>query len=65
MIRSPNLKHNVKYSLLRLFRKIAESDYQPRHVRPSVCMEQLGSNWTNFHDIWVFFENVSRDFNGH
>ena len=23
----------------------------------SVRMEQLGSHWTNFHDIWVFFRN--------
>ena len=21
-------------------------------VRPSVCMEQLGSHWTGFHEIW-------------
>jgi hypothetical protein len=23
-------------------------------VRPSVCMEQLGLQWTNFHEMWVF-----------
>ena len=23
-------------------------------ARPSVLMEQLGSNWTDFHEIWYF-----------
>jgi hypothetical protein len=23
-------------------------------VRPSVCMQQLGSDWTDFHEIWYF-----------
>jgi hypothetical protein len=35
-------------------RKIAKSDYQLRHVFlpvcPSVRMEQLGYNWTDFHE---------------
>jgi hypothetical protein len=31
-------------------------------VRPSVRMEQLGSHWTDFHEIWYLnsFENLSR-----
>jgi hypothetical protein len=33
-------------------------------VRPSVRMKQLGSYWTDFHeiDIWIFFENLSKKF---
>ena len=38
-------------------------------VRPSVCMEKLGSHWTVFFkikfDIWVFFENLFRKFQLH
>ena len=37
-------------------RKIAKGDCWLRHVclyvRPSVRMEQLGSHWTDFHEIW-------------
>ena len=33
--------------LFRRVRKIAKSDYQ-LYVRPSVRMEQLGSQWTDF-----------------
>jgi len=35
----------------RRVRKIAKSDYQLRHVRPSVRMEQFRSHWTDFHEI--------------
>jgi hypothetical protein len=50
-----------------LFRRIfniAKSNYQLRHVSPSVRREQLGSHWTDFHGIYirVFFENMSRKF---
>ena len=31
--------------------KTAESDFWNRHVCPSVRMEQLGSKWTDFHEI--------------
>jgi len=33
-------------------------------VRPSVSIEQLGSKWTDIHEIyvWVFFENLSRKY---
>jgi hypothetical protein len=31
--------------------KIAKSDYPLRHVRPFLCMERLGSHWTDFHEI--------------
>jgi len=33
------------------FAKLRKSDCQPRHVCPSVRMEQLGSHWTDFHEI--------------
>jgi hypothetical protein len=42
-------------SSFRRVREIAKSDYQLRRVcpyfRPSVRMEQLGSQWTDFHEI--------------
>jgi hypothetical protein len=33
-------------------------------VRPSICVEQFGSHWTNIHEIWwlIIFENLSRKF---
>jgi len=34
-------------------------------VRPSVRMEQFGSHWTDFQEIWWFFENLSRKFRFH
>ena len=34
------------------FREIAKSNYELHHVCPSVFMEQLGSHWTDFHEIW-------------
>jgi hypothetical protein len=43
------------YHLFRRVRKTAKIDYQLRHVcpsvRPSIRMEQLGSHWSDFHDI--------------
>jgi hypothetical protein len=36
---------------LRSVRKIAKSDYELRHVCPSVRVEQLGSHWKDFHEI--------------
>jgi hypothetical protein len=51
--------------LCRSVRKISKSDYYLRHVhlsvRPSVCMEQLDSHFTNF-DIREIFENPPRQF---
>jgi len=34
---------------------------------PSVCMELLGSHWTDFHELlyMIFFENLSRELNFH
>jgi len=29
-------------------------------VRPLVHMELLSCQWTDFHEIWVVFENLSR-----
>jgi hypothetical protein len=37
--------------VFRSLRKIAESACELCHVRPSVRAEQLGSRWTDFHDI--------------
>jgi hypothetical protein len=37
--------------IFRPIREIAESDYQLRHVRLSDRMQQLGSHWTDIHDI--------------
>ena len=45
-------------------RKIAKSDYQLRHVCPSVRMEQLGSHEMDFLEIWyliVFGKNVEEN----
>jgi hypothetical protein len=39
-------------SICTRFRKIAQNDYQLRHVCLSVRMEQLVSHWTDFHEIW-------------
>jgi len=35
----------------RSFRKIEENGHQLRHVCSSFRMEQLGSHWTDFHEI--------------
>jgi hypothetical protein len=32
--------------------KIAKGEYKVRHVRPSVRMEKLGTQWTDSHKIW-------------
>ena len=45
--------------LFRRVRKIAKSDYELRHVRPSVRIEQLGSHWTDLHETWYL--NISRN----
>jgi len=39
----------VTFRFLGRVRKIAKSDCQLRRVCPSVRMQQLGSNWTDFH----------------
>ena len=41
--------------------KIVKSDCQLLHICPSVCVEQLGSRWTDLHEIWYlgdFLENL-------
>jgi len=46
----------------RKFKKKKTTDYQLRHVCPSVLLKQLRSLWTDFHEIWylsIFFENLS------
>ena len=47
----------------RRVRKIEISDYYHRHVCLSVCMEQLGPHWTDFHEIWyltIFRKSVEK-----
>jgi hypothetical protein len=51
----------------RRVRKIAKSDYELRHicpsVRPSVLMEQVGYHWTDCHEIWylwIFRKSVEK-----
>jgi hypothetical protein len=49
----------LQYDFRRV-RKIAENDYYLRHIPLSVRMEQLGSHWTDFHEIWYL--NIFRKF---
>jgi hypothetical protein len=45
----------MKYDwLFRRLRKISKSDYYLRHISvcPSFRMEQKGSRWKDFHEIW-------------
>jgi hypothetical protein len=44
--------------------KISKTGCYLRHVRPPVRTEQLGSHWTDFHEISyvIIFENLSRQF---
>ena len=49
--------------VIRHVRKFATSDYSLRHVSASVRMEELGSHWTDFHEIWYF--STLRNFNFH
>ena len=44
-------------------RTIAKHDHLLRYVRPSVHMEQLGSHWMDFHEIWylsIFPKSVEK-----
>jgi hypothetical protein len=50
-------------SFLGAFMKLRKADYWLCHVCPSARMEQLGSNWTDFHDIGylsVFFRKFAQ-----
>jgi hypothetical protein len=38
--------------LLRRVRKVAKSDWYLRYVCLSVRMEELGSHWKDFHEVW-------------
>jgi hypothetical protein len=56
MLETLTVAHLVKISLVfRRVRKTAKRDYWLRHVYPSIHMEQLGSYWTNFNEIWYFY----------
>ena len=51
------------YNIFMRFHKIAKSDKHLRHVCPTVRMEQLGSHWTDFHDILylsIFWKSVDK-----
>jgi len=39
--------------------KRAKDDYWLRHVCPPVRMQQLGSHWTDFHEIWYMSIRIS------
>jgi len=41
----------MSHKFLVAFAKSQKSDYELRHVCPSVRMEQLSSHWTDFHEI--------------
>ena len=43
--------YSINWLVFTRVRKISKSDYQRRHVCPSVCMEQLGLHWMDFHEI--------------
>jgi hypothetical protein len=50
--------------ILRRVRKIAKIDYWHRRVCPSIRIEQLGSHWTDFHELLylnIFFEICRED----
>jgi hypothetical protein len=61
-----DIVQEIYWKLLFIFRrvrKIVISDCLLRRVRPSVRMEQLGSHWTDFHEIlfeyfWKFFVKI-------
>ena len=38
--------------IIRRVGKVATSDYFHRPIRLSVCMEKLGSHWTDFDETW-------------
>jgi len=41
--------------------KISKSDYYLRHVCPSVRLGQLGSQWTDFHEV-RYLSNFQKSF---
>jgi hypothetical protein len=50
----------LQMPVLGRIRKIARTDNLLRHVCPSDLLEQLGSHWTDCHEIWYF--SISRKF---
>ena len=49
------------------FRKISKSDFKLRHVSPvsPSVWKKLGFHWTDYHEIWKFFEHLSGEFKFH
>jgi hypothetical protein len=41
----------LKFQILGMFAKLRKVT-QLRHICPSLYMEQLGSQWKEFHEIW-------------
>jgi len=42
------------YATLGAFAKLRKPTISFMSVRPSVRMEQLGSHWKDFHEMWYF-----------
>ena len=53
------------HRIFRRVRKNAKSDCYLRQVGMSVRMKQIGSHWTDFHEIWGILENLSWKFRFH
>ena len=61
-VKASNLNEFQFLFLTSHVRKIAKADYLPSSCQ-SVSMEQLGSRWTNFHEIWylmIFRKSVEK-----
>jgi hypothetical protein len=61
---SQTVSNKVTLIVFRRVRKTAKSECYIRYVCPSVRVEQLGSYWTYFHEIWYlnifrrYFEKI-------
>jgi hypothetical protein len=62
VVKTFTARNNTTGCTFRCVRKIAKNNYQLRQVCFSVRMEQLGSHWMYFHEIWYLriFRNLSR-----
>jgi len=47
-----SVKRKLRLTHPKHVRKTAKNDYSIRRVCPSVRTKQLGSHWTDFHEIW-------------
>jgi hypothetical protein len=49
--------------IFRCVSKIMKSEYHFQHVYPSIHIEQLGSHYTDFHEIWylgIFWKSIEK-----